>query len=177
MAEKPKERVSFARRARRVVIDLLLFGILLIALSAWTERGMLPANGDPAPAISLLRLDGELIALDQLDGAALVHFWATWCGVCSKQHGGLSRLADNLPEGTSLVTVAVNSGTPAEIQAYAEEHNLSFPILVDDGSAAEAFGVRVFPSDFYLNPSHEVVGKDAGYAPVWAMGQRLRAAR
>lgn len=176
-AADAKPAVTRGQRIRRIVTDLVLFGILLLGISAWTERGMLPANGDASPELSLIALDGDVVSLTELDGAVLVHFWATWCGVCSKQHGGLNRLAANLPEGTNLVTVAVNSGSADEVRAYADTHELEFPILLDDGTAAEAFGVRVYPSDFYLNSAHEVVGRDAGYAPAWAIRQRLRAAR
>jgi peroxiredoxin len=176
MTDEPKKK-SVVRRVRRVVVDLLLLGILVVGLSAWTERGMLPANGEPAPSFVLPTLDGQLVSVEDQQGATLVHFWATWCGVCSKQHAGLNRLAAELPDRTSLLTIVVGSGSHAEIAAYVAEHELDFPVLVDDGTVAEAFGVRSFPSDFYLNASHEVVGRDAGYAPVWAISRRLRSAR
>lgn len=176
--EVPSQKRRWLVRARRLVIDVSLFGILIFAVSAWTERGMLPADGAPAPSFALPGTDGAQVALAQLDGPLLVHFWATWCGVCSKQHAGFNRIADALPEGTQMVTIAVNSGGVSEVAAYAEDQGLTFPILVDvDGSVATSFGVTSYPSDFFLNADHEVVGRDVGYAPAWAVSLRLGAVR
>lgn len=176
--EADAPRRSWFVRGRRLLIDLALFGILLFVVSAWTERGMLSADGSTAPSFVLPAIDGTPVALAELDGPLLVHFWATWCGVCTKQHGGLNRIAGSLPDGTRMVTIAVNSGSVDDVRSYADEHGLSYPILVDaDGSVAAEYGISSYPSDFFLNADHEVVGRDAGYAPAWAMSMRLGSVR
>lgn len=175
-ADAPEAPRTWRRRIRGWAIDLAIVAIAFTAISAWTERGMHPADGSTAPNFVLQSLDGDLVSLAELEGAVQVHFWATWCGVCARQHDELNSVAANLGEGEHLITIAVSSGTADDVAAYAAEHELEFTILLDDGSVSDSFQVSSFPSDFYLNRAHEIIGRDAGFSTRWGMGRRLRKA-
>lgn len=175
-SEPSKAPRTWPQRIRSWAIDIAIVALVFTAISAWTERGMHPADESPAPDFALQNLDGELVSLGELDGAVQVHFWATWCGVCARQHDELNSVASNLRDGEHLIAIAVSSGAAADVMAYADEHGLDFTILLDDGTVSDAYRVSSFPSDFYLSPAHEIVARDAGFSTRWGMTRRLRKA-
>lgn len=175
-ADAKEPATTWPQRLRGWAVDLAIVIVVFTAISAWTERGMHPADESLAPQFILSNLDGNVVSLASLEGAVQVHFWATWCGVCARQHDELNSVASNLRDGESLVTIVVSSGDAEELAAYADEHELEFTILIDDGTVSDAYRVSSFPSDFYLNPSHEIVARDAGFSTRWGMTRRLRKA-
>lgn len=161
-------------RWRRWLVDIAIVGVVIAGVSAWQQRNLLPASGEPAPEFALRDLEGNTVRLSDFDGKAVqLHFWATWCGVCRREHGALNAVARHADDARELVAIAVDSGTAEEITAYAEEKGIEYTVLVDDGSVAGRFQVSVFPTNYYLDTSHNVVGRDVGMSTRWTMRYRL----
>lgn len=168
------------QRARRWLVDLALLAIVFLAVSAWQERDLLPADAQPAPAVTLLDVDGTLRSLSDFEGRPVqLHFWATWCGVCRQQHGALNAVHASVDDdGPVLISVIVDSGNRAAVRAYADERGIEYPIWLDTGAVTRAFNVTAFPTNFYLDAEHRVVGRDVGLSTRWGMRWRLwRASR
>jgi thiol-disulfide isomerase/thioredoxin len=95
------------------------------------------ANADPAQPVRLSALKGHAVVLD---------FWASWCGPCGLQAPILDRIARRYAK-QGLVVVGVNVDDPPErARAYANQKHLSYPIVVDNGSASKGYGVEKLPS-------------------------------
>lgn len=98
-----------------------------------------------APVQLLQDLQGRTVDLRALseDEPVLVYFWATWCPVCRL----VSPAVDDLSGKHPVVTVALSSGGPEEVAAYAAEHALGFAIVNDPGGHVSApWGVRATPT-------------------------------
>lgn len=112
--------------------------------------------GTAAPALRLETIDGAVIDLAALRGEKAVYlkFWATWCGPCRAQMPHFENVYQQA--GDALAVVAINAGfndTRADIEDYREELGIHMPIVVDDGTLAGAFDLRI-------TPQHVVIGKD-----------------
>ena len=163
------------KRVRSWAIDVAVVIVVFVGISAWQARKLLPAGGE-APAFQLETLDGGTVALSDYAGRAVqLHFWATWCGVCGREHGALNAVARG--DDHALVAIAVDSGAADAIRTYALEHGIEYTVAIDDGTVAAAYQVGSFPTNYYLDPAHTVVGKDVGMATRWAMRWRLSRAR
>ncbi len=169
-AGKPSWRV----RARRWLVDLTLFALVLLAVGFWQRRNLLPANDGPAPQMLVHTLEGAPVTLADFAGQPVqLHFWGTWCSVCRREHGALNAVhAANEGSNRTLLAIAVDSGTAEELRAYVDENDLAYRVLIDDGSAAAAYQVNTFPTNYYLNAEHEIASRDVGMASRW--GMRLR---
>lgn len=178
---EPESKPPLSRRIRGWAFDLLIVIVVIAGISAWQGRNLLPSGGEPAPEFTLLDLDGNAVSLSDYEGKAVqLHFWATWCAVCRREHGALNAMARRVEgaDDRALLTIAVDSGSAAEIAAYAEEKGLEYPILIDDGTIAAAYQVSAFPTDYALDREHRISGSKVGYSTRWGMGWRLgRAAR
>jgi thiol-disulfide isomerase/thioredoxin len=105
------------------------------------------------PPLKLFDVDGRPWNLAQERGhPVLLNFWATWCEPCRAEMPSLQRLAQE-HEDAGLRVVAVNfrEGEPA-VRRFLASASLDLPVVRDaDGSAARAFGVRIFPSTIAID--------------------------
>ena len=100
----------------------------------------------------------------------LVHFWATWCSVCKLERSNIEAIARDY----SIVTVASQSGTSAEVAQYVQTHAMRAPVLVDeDGAVAAQFGVRAFPTSFIIDSAGQIRDVEVGYTTEWGLRLRL----
>lgn len=154
-------------RLRRLGLELLVIVAIVLALQAYLKRDM--ALGT-APEFSAERLDGQTVSLNDYAGAPMVlHFWATWCGICRLEQGMIETLARDHP----VLTIAMASGSAAEVQAYLAEHGLRFAVINDPHRAlAERYGVPAVPATFVINGDGDIRFRVRGLAT--GPGLRLR---
>lgn len=168
-----------ARRARAGRYLAAAAFAVFVALPAAAASELLPWAGGATPPLALDDLDGRAVRLGDFRGrAVLVHFWATWCAPCIEELPSLQRLADRLaPQGLEVIAVNEQENV-ARIRPFAARLGLTLRIVRDhDGSARDAWGVRVFPSTFAVGPDGHIAFAAIG-AVDWgdnAVESRLRA--
>jgi len=110
------------------------------------------AVGAPAPDFELNNLENEPVRLSDLRGKIIViNFWATWCEPCKVEMPFLEKLYSSSQK--QLEILAVNFDEPyQQVQQFAEEYQLSFPILLDPGGNVQnLYRVRGYPTTFMLD--------------------------
>jgi thiol-disulfide isomerase/thioredoxin len=126
----------------------------------------------------LLGLDGREHALGDLRGkAVLLHFWATWCGVCRMEFSGLNSLYRNLPRDTVLWSVVADGTDRAQIERFVREHDIRYPVLLADEATVQRFQVTSFPTNYYLDENGNLEQATVGMSTRAAMWVRLWAVR
>lgn len=124
----------------------------VFAAPALAQRLTTRTANVPAPAISLVRMDGKSVDSAQLKGhVTVLYFWATWCPPCWQEFPRLERLYEWYRGDPEVVFMAVaNQGdgdTPRRVQAFFEYGGNHIPVAFDPGGAAAArLRLRVYPS-------------------------------
>ncbi len=173
--ERPRRRRS---RLRRWAFDIALFLGLYLAITAWRERGLLSSGTTAAPDFALRDLDGHTVSLQSLRGkSVLVHFWATWCGVCRQEFGALDAVQSGLDDNQALVAVVADSGEPDRVRRFVAEHHIHYPVLLGTPAMLRAYHVTVFPTTYFIGPEGKVRGHTIGLSTRWGMSARLGCAR
>jgi thiol-disulfide isomerase/thioredoxin len=123
-----------------------------------------------APEIEATLLSGKNISLYQYrDKPLMIHFWATWCPTCKLE----APTIDKLSHEYQVLTIAVNSGTDEEIDAFMRENGYSFPVIHDKHSEiAKAYKISAFPTTYILDENGNVDFIDVGFTS--DVGLRLR---
>ena len=111
-----------------------------------------PEIGSAAPDFELQTLDGEKMNLSSLLGhTVLINFWATWCGPCRTEMPAIESRFEAYQD--QMTILAVNFDEPEDdVQSFAKELNLTFPILLDPGAKVQdLYRVRGYPTTFLVD--------------------------
>jgi len=112
-----------------------------------------PVIGKAAPDFTYQRLGGSLQELSRFRGrVVLVRFWADWCRVCIREMPAIEKYYKDAKE-KGLVVLAINvRQSRTEVEAFARNFGLSFPIGLDeDGKITKSYGVKGIPSSFLID--------------------------
>lgn len=123
-------------------------------------------EGDAAPDVTLALHDGSSVALSELRGEqVLVYFYPKDdTPGCTLEAKGLRDHYAAL--GSAGVKVFGVSLQDAEShKAFIDKYGLPFPLVVDDGTVARAFGVPV--KGEYAARQSFLIGRDGKVARVW----------
>lgn len=134
--------------------------------------------GQPAPALTLERIDGGVLDLGDVLGTRPVYlkFWASWCKPCREQMPHFQSV--QAAHGDDLLVLAVNIGlneSPQAIRETQEAYGLTMPVLVDStGRAAEGFQLAVTPQHVIID--REGIVRHVGHLVTPALEQNLQTA-
>jgi len=129
-------------------------------------------ESDSLPPMQVKLLDNTLFSSTDLkDKPIVIHFWATWCPTCKLEAPNIQ----NISEHYTVLTIAVQSGSSAELQAYMREKNLNFNVLNDtEGKWSKEFHVQAFPTTFIYNSKGKLAFTEVGYTTTAGLLARLK---
>ncbi|MCI0607841.1 MAG: TlpA family protein disulfide reductase [Anaerolineae bacterium] len=118
--------------------------------------GSSPLVGKPAPNFTLPTLDGTEVSLSQFRGQpVMINFWASWCPSCREEMPEMVRLYEShKSEGFMILGVNLTfSDSLPDVQAFASEFNITFPVLLDeDGTVTEKlYRIPGIPTIIFVN--------------------------
>jgi len=170
-------RVPRRKRALRIAFEVALVVAVYVGVSSWQGRALLGADS-PAPAFSLRSLDGKQVALADYSGKrVLLHFWATWCGVCRREHGALNALQAGLGADEVLLSVVADSEDPEAVRRYAAEAGIRYPVLLADAKVVRDYRVAAFPTNYFVTGAGKISATTVGMSTRFGMDFRLGCAR
>jgi thiol-disulfide isomerase/thioredoxin len=125
-------------------------------------------RGKPAPAFTLVNLDGKKVSLSDYKGRpVLVNFWATWCAPCKVEMPWFEEFNKQYAaQGFVILGLAddVDSGKDT-IAKVAQRTGVTYPILLTDGKVQKLYspaGMDYLPMSFYVDRNGIIVEETAG---------------
>ncbi|NDO80660.1 protein disulfide oxidoreductase [Citrobacter sp. NCU1] len=161
--------VSKLRRGlREGLILLVLLVVVSVLVDAW-RAPQLPSSFDSTP---LQTVDGETVTLAKLSAEkpVLLYFWASWCSICRFTTPDVARLQR---EGGNVMTIALRSGSEADVSRWLARKNVTFPVINDaSGEISRRWEISVTPTLVIVSKG-EVVSTTSGWTSYWGMRLRL----
>jgi len=149
---------------RAVVAALAAVSITLAGCAAGTASGT--AADSELPAVVLPALSGfaqQVGELDtsELEGPAVLNFWATWCPPCRTELPGFQQASDEHPDVRFL---GVDEGFDAdESVAFLDEVGVTYEQFVDrDGALAGELEITELPATVVLDADGAVAFRQTG---------------
>ena len=160
------ERVSAGRSDAWIWVLVIAASCSVIALAV--VQGRRPESqlaGEAAPAVALPLLGGGRSAI-QAGKVTLVDFWATWCAPCRASMPRVQILYTEYKQnGLELYSVDTDDESPdrePQVREFLLQNRLTFPVVLDDGSAERAFSVASLPTLLLLDREGKVAWSHIG---------------
>lgn len=122
-------------------------------------------TGKPAPELALPLLGGGKAKL-AAGKVTMVDFWATWCAPCRASMPRVQKLwQEYKPSGVEIYSVDTDDESAdraAQVSEFLLQNGLSFPVVLDDGTAERAFSVASLPTMVLLDRQGKVVWSHIG---------------
>jgi len=100
----------------------------------------------------------------------MIHFWATWCPICSIEASNIQTISEHF----EVITVAVDSASQEEIYNYLQKHNLTFGVVDDSEQLlAKQFNISVYPTTFIYDKNQNLIFSEVGYTSTIGLYLRM----
>jgi peroxiredoxin len=116
------------------------------------------ANAIPAPDFTLETMQGESFTLSDHTGKVIVlNFWATWCPPCREEIPEFIEIQNEMSEDVLFVGVSLDEQGWDVVRPFADEYQVNYPLVVDDGSVSNKYGpIHALPMTFLINRDGDV---------------------
>lgn len=135
--------------------------VVTVLASGYVDLGGDDAKEErpPAPAFSLVRLDGVPTSLADHRGKTLIlDFWATWCKPCEVQMPILDALWERRGgRDLAVLGLSVDVDPPEKVGAWLAERGISYPVAIVDQQLAIDYGAWAFPTLVVVDPAGDIV--------------------
>lgn len=121
---------------------------------------------ESAPSFTLKDLDGNDVSLSDFEGKLVIlDFWATWCPPCVMEIPHFIELYEQYKDrGFAMVGISLDREGIDVVRAFAQKHDMNYPILMSDGQVAQAYGgINSIPTTFILDSAGNIRRKYVGY--------------
>jgi cytochrome c biogenesis protein CcmG, thiol:disulfide interchange protein DsbE len=147
------------RRSYRVALWVVP-AVVFLGLLAWGLTGASgpPGPGDDAPAFSAPTLDGETLALDDLEGRpVLLNFWASWCVPCEDEAPMLRRAVARYGDRVAFVGINIRDAR-SDATEFVDRYRLDYPHVRDDALTIYSdYGLTGQPESFLIDAGGRIV--------------------
>jgi peroxiredoxin len=109
-------------------------------------------------------MNGATVNLADYKGkVVLLNFWATWCGPCKVEIPEFVRAYEaNKDKGFVVVGVSIDD-TPEQLQAFAKQYKVTYPMLLNQENVEEAYGpIYGVPVSFFIGRDGLICRKQMG---------------
>lgn len=137
-----------------------------------------PDVGEVAPAFSLESpVNGERIDTAELRGMVLlVDFWQSTCVGCVGATPKLNRLFAEYRDRGFLVVGVNREELPDEVRAFVAERSVEYPVVIDGGEVAKAYGIYATPTVVLIGADGKIRAKHIGAVTEEMLAKEIEAA-
>lgn len=137
----------------------------LIGLEKQIELEKRLSLGAPAPNLSLPSPEGDILALQNLEGKlVLLDFWASWCKPCRMENPRVVKIYEKYQDrGLEILGVSLDQNREAWLQAINEDGLGWLHVLDQAGEGSQAFqlyNVNAIPSTFLIGRDGSILAKN-----------------
>lgn len=148
---------------RRSAARAWVAALAVVVAACGSGGGDAGGLGQPLPSVEVSPLDGgDPIALDSIDGPAVVNLWATWCVPCRTEMPEFE--AVHRERGDEVSFVGVNIGDDADqATEFLDEVGVTFGQYLDpDGSVQTGLAATQLPVTVVIDADGEITTKVVG---------------
>jgi len=158
---------------RAPVFPLLLIALTFALLACGKKQ---PEAGSFADVTLPLYGGGEYTLSGRDTAVTLVVFWATWCQPCLLEIPHLNEFQEKYADrGFKVVSINLDDPEANKILELDARYAFRYPVLLDDGTAEQAFGgLNALPTSFLVGRDGLVKLKFEGLYPARVVEEQIK---
>ncbi|UJL48023.1 TlpA family protein disulfide reductase [Virgibacillus sp. NKC19-16] len=110
--------------------------------------------GEPAPEFEMETLDGEKIALSELQGKKVIlNFWATWCPPCREEMPEMQEFHEEYGDEVEILAVNLTDTETRkqDVVDYINEYGYTYTIPLDtDSAVSDEYRAITVPTTYFI---------------------------
>ena len=171
---------TMTRPWRLVLWALAAVGVVVLLVVGLAFKGA-ASIGRLAPALPRERLAGPPLTPNRPPAAtggraALVTFWASWCGPCAREAPALERFSESPSGEGRLIGVDWSDGL-SQARSFIRRYSWTFSNLRDsEGAVGNAYHLTGLPTTFVVDGSGHVRAVLRGPQDAGSLGRALASA-
>ncbi len=103
---------------------------------------------------------GDFKVADYAGKPLVVNMFGSWCPPCNMEAPDLGTFAKQNP-GAQVVGIACED-TEKDAVAFMEKYGLTYPMVLDDGTLVQEFGLTAYPTTIFFNAQGKEVDRLVG---------------
>lgn len=157
----------------RKALHLLAYGFLALVLITAVDIYRWPDSRGLTHA-SFTTTRGDAVDLQKTGKPVFLYFWGSWCGICRHTSPQVQSLKN---AGYPVASIAIDSGSDADIHAYLQRHGWDFPVINDEsGELQAAFGIVAVPTIAIVQDGRIRLAT-SGWSSAWGLRARYHLTR
>jgi thiol-disulfide isomerase/thioredoxin len=141
-----------------VVAVVVVVAAVLVAMSRSSSPSE-AASSSSGTAVTAMA-PGDFKVADYAGKPLVVNLFGSWCPPCNMEAPDLGTFAKQNP-GAQVVGIACED-TEKDATAFMQKYDLTYPMVLDNGSLVQQFGVNAYPTTIFFDAQGKEVDRLVG---------------
>lgn len=156
----------------RLLKNIVVFGVLFLIISLvvdWYRKPNAPAQFAEQVFYDIAE-QPKIIAQLSHNKPMLLYFWGSWCSFCDYTSPAIQQLAE---QDTPVLSVALKSGSNAEVKQYLSQNGYDFSTLNDPmGTFSKGWEIQATPTILIVKDG-KIHNHTTGLTSYWGLKARI----
>lgn len=161
-----KKRIKRKKPWWRHILEILIIIAIGYGIMLWQDRHLLKKSDQAiAPQQILVGLDSKSYQIPIQNEKQLIYFFAPWCTICHLSIGNIeSQKEALLDKGYHVRYIALDWQSKQEVEQFAKDKKLTFPVLMGTIETMQDYKVQGFPTYYLIDEKGKVITGSQGYS-------------
>lgn len=145
-----------------IVVAVVVVAAVVALASRDSSSAEVSSDGSSGSFAGPIMAPDEFKVADYAGKPLVINMFGSWCPPCNAEAPDLATFAAENPDA-QVVGIACED-TEEDAVGFMEEYGLTYPLVMDDGTLVQEFGIRGYPTTIFFDAQGNEVDRLVGSA-------------
>jgi thiol-disulfide isomerase/thioredoxin len=141
-------------------LGLLVLAIVVVVAAVLVVTSRSSSGAEASGYAGEKIAPADFAVADYAGKPLVVNVFGSWCPPCNLEASDLGQFAGQNP-GAQVVGIA-SEDTEKDAAGFMQKYDLTYPLVVDDGTWVQEFGITAYPTTIFYNAQGKEVDRLVG---------------